>query len=148
MTGSGYHARVAGYSGTPLPKKLGIKTGSRVALVGAPDDFASTLGELPPGVRFVPVGDGELDVVVSFVTDERDLPERFMALKPLLQPAGGLWIAWPKRVRGATGGLSENTVREVGLAAGLVDNKVCAIDERWSGLRFVYRRADRPGVAK
>jgi hypothetical protein len=139
---------MAGYSGTPKPKKLGMKDGSRVALVAAPPDFAGTLGELPPGVTFVPAGEGGLDVVVSFVTDERQLAEQFMTLKPLLEPAGGLWIAWPKKLRGEPAGLSENTVREVGLAAGLVDNKVCAIDERWSGLRFVYRRADRPKVAK
>jgi hypothetical protein len=139
---------MAGYSGTPLPKKLGIKEGSRVALVEAPADFAHTLGELPPGVNFVPAHEGGLDVVVSFVTDDLQLAEQFMTLKPLLDPAGGLWIAWPKKVRGVTGGLSENTVREVGLAAGLVDNKVCAIDERWSGLRFVYRRVDRPKGAR
>lgn len=139
---------MAGYSGTPLPKKLGIKECSRVALVDAPGDFADTLGELPPGVTFVPAAEGGLDVVVSFVTSEEQLVGRFMALKPLLEPAGGLWIAWPKKVRGEAAGLSENTVREVGLAAGLVDNKVCAIDERWSGLRFVYRRADRPRARK
>ncbi len=115
-----------------------------MALVAAPVDFGGTLGKLPPGVSFVPADEGRLDVVVSFVTDARQLAERFMALKPLLGPAGGLWIAWPKKVRGETPALVENTVREVGLAAGLVDNKVCAIDKRWSGLRFVYRRADRP----
>lgn len=145
---SGYHARVAGYSGTPLPKKLGIRDGSRVALVDAPGDFTRTLGELPPGVTFVPAGEGVVDVAVSFVTAEEQLAGRFLALKPLLDPAGGLWIAWPKQVRGEPAALSENRVREAGLAAGLVDNKVCAINERWSGLRFVYRRADRPKVAK
>jgi hypothetical protein len=139
---------MAGYSGTPLPKKLGIKAGSRVALVGAPDDFERTLGVLPAGVAFVPADEGGLDVAVSFVTAEQELLERFRALKPLLQPAGGLWIAWPKKVRGVAGGLSENTIRDIGLAAGLVDNKVCAIDERWSGLRFVYRREDRSKVAR
>lgn len=145
---STYHARMAGYSGTPLPKKLGMKDGSRVVLVDAPDDFALTLGELPPGVTFVSADEGSVDVVVSFVTSEEQIAERFMALKPLLQPAGGLWVAWPKRVRGATSVLSENVIREIGLAAGLVDNKVCAIDERWSGLRFVYRREDRPKVTR
>lgn len=139
---------MAGYSGTPLPKKLGMKDGARVALVDAPGDFARTLGEPPPGVTFVPAAEGGLDVVVSFVTTEEELAGRFVALKALLKPAGGLWIAWPKRIRGATGGLSEGVIRDIGLAAGLVDNKACAIDERWSGLRFVYRREDRPRAGK
>lgn len=135
---------MAGYSGTPLPAKLGIKPGARVVLVNAPEGFRDVLGQLPHGVALVPAGDGALDVVVCFMTTEEGLPDRFLALKQRLQPAGGLWMAWPKRTRGQRHGLTENTIREVGLAAGLVDNKVCAIDGRWSALRFVFRREDRP----
>lgn len=136
---------VAGYSGTPLPKKLGIKEGSRVGLVGAHPAFAQALGELPAGAHFVPIEEGALDVVVCFSTNHAQLAERFVELKPLLAYTGGLWIAWPKKMPGVPAGLVENEVRDIGLAAGLVDNKVCAIDDTWSGLRFVYRLKDRPG---
>ena len=136
---------MAGYSGTPLPKKLGINEGSRVALVGAYPAFKETLGELPPGVQFVDPQTGAVDVIVCFATNPADVAQRFLELKRLLAFTGGLWIAWPKKARGVPVTLLENDVREIGLAAGLVDNKVCAIDERWSGLRFVYRLADRPG---
>lgn len=135
---------MAGYSGTPLPKKLGIKPGARVALVDPPEGFREVLGELPDRVAFVAPGCGAIDVVVCFVAGEQGLADRFLDLKQQLQPAGGLWIAWPKRGKGTPMGIGENAIREVGLAAGLVDNKVCAIDERWSGLRFVFRREDRP----
>ncbi|MEX0784180.1 MAG: DUF3052 family protein [Dehalococcoidia bacterium] len=135
---------MAGYSGTPLPKKLGIKEGSSVALLGAPAGFAqSALDGLPAGVRLVEGGETALDVVVVFVEWMADLQEQFSAQAGRLQPAGGLWIAWPKKASGRTTDLNENVIRDVGLAAGLVDNKVCAIDETWSGLRFVYRLADR-----
>ena len=139
---------MAGYSGTPLPKKLGIKPYARVAVLRAPDGFEATLGELPDGVRLRTRARGPLDVIVSFTDNARDLRRRFAALAGALDPAGGLWIAWPKRASGVATDLDENVVREVGLAAGLVDNKVCAIDETWSGLRFVIRLADRrPAVA-
>ena len=87
---------------------------------------------------------GRLDVLVFFVTRRGELTRRFPAMKRALEPDGGLWIAWPKRTSGVATDLSENPVREIGLANGLVDNKVAAIDDTWSGLRFVYRRADRP----
>ena len=135
---------MAGYSSTPLPRKLGIKPGSRVALAGAHASFRETLGELPPGVAFVPPESGAVDVIVCFCANLTELEARFLELKPLLAFSGGLWIAWPKRKRGVPQAINENQVREVGLAAGLVDNKVCAIDEAWSGLRFVYRLVDRP----
>jgi hypothetical protein len=134
---------MAGYSGTPLPKKLGIKEGARVALVAAPEDFAETLGELPAGARVVPVADGA-DVIISFSTRHAELEPRFLELKPFLAYTGGLWIAWPKKSSGVPTDLTENPIRDVGLAIGLVDNKVCAIDDTWSGLRFVYRLSDRP----
>jgi hypothetical protein len=134
----------AGYSGTPLPRKLGIKPGSRLALVRAADDFDVTLGELPAGVTVRRRAAGPADVIVAFFTRRTELERRLDGLARALEPAGGLWIAWPKRASGVATDLNENVVRELGLAAGLVDNKVCAIDEVWSGLRFVYRLRDRP----
>jgi hypothetical protein len=140
---------VAGYSGTPLPQKLGISEGARVALVRPPDGFADSLEPLlPNGVRVRSRLSGALDVVVFFVTRRSELERRFAAMAKALEPAGGLWIAWPKKTAGVATDLSENVVREIGLAAGLVDNKVCAVDDVWSGLRFVYRMADRPAVRR
>jgi hypothetical protein len=134
----------AGYSGTPLPRKLGINAGARVAFVGAPDGFDITLGELPPGVVVRGRLRGPLDVIVAFFDSIAALERRVPALKRTLDPDGGLWIAWPKRSSGIATDLGDGIVRELGLAAGLVDNKVCAIDAVWSGLRFVYRLSDRP----
>jgi hypothetical protein len=135
----------AGYSGTPLVRKLGIKPGARLALISAPDGFDGTLGELPVGVAVRRAARGPLDVIVAFFIDRSRLERRLTALRTALEPAGGLWIAWPKRASGVATDLTEDVVRELGLAAGLVDNKVCAIDALWSGLRLVYRLADRPG---
>jgi hypothetical protein len=137
-------ASTAGYSGTPLPKKLGIRPSARLGLIDAPDGFEETLGPLPEGVRVRRTARGPLDLVVAFFGGRAALERRLPALRSALDPAGGLWIAWPKRTSGMTTDLTENLVRELGLAAGLVDNKVCAIDEIWSGLRFVYRLRDRP----
>ncbi len=134
----------AGYSGTLLVRKLGIKEGTRLGLIGAPDGFDGVLGALPLDVAVRRQTRGPLDVIVAFHTSLRSLEQRLAGLKRALDPAGGLWIAWPKRASGVPTDLNENLVRELGLAAGLVDNKVCAIDEVWSGLRFVYRLADRP----
>ncbi len=134
----------AGYSGTPLPRKLGIREGSRVLVVAAPADFAATLGELPAGVQQVAAGATDLDVAVVFVLDLTSLRTHFAELAAALRPAGGLWIAWPKRTSGVATELDENVVRDYGLEQGLVDNKVCAIDATWSGLRFVWRLRDRP----
>jgi hypothetical protein len=135
----------AGYSGTPLPAKLGIKPGARVALLGAPEGFDATLGELPDGAAVVRrLGGARRDVLVAFFTSAGELGSRFAALREALATDGGLWIAWPKRASGVATDLNENLIRELGLAAGLVDNKVCAIDETWSGLRFVFRLQDRP----
>jgi hypothetical protein len=139
-------APVAGYSGTPLPRKLGIKPGHRLGLIGAPEGFDATLGELPGDVAVRRRARGPLDVVVAFFVERVALERRVGALKGTLDPAGGLWIAWPKRASGVATDLDENVVRELGLAAGLVDNKVCAIDAVWSGLRFVYRVRDRPSA--
>ena len=134
----------AGYSGTPLPRKLGIREGSRLLLVDPPADFAATLGDLPPGVELVEAGAGAVDVAILFAVGAATVRARFADLAASLEPAGGLWIAWPKRSSGVATELDENVVREIGLADGLVDNKVCAIDATWSGLRFVWRLRDRP----
>ncbi|MEO8540028.1 MAG: DUF3052 domain-containing protein [bacterium] len=139
---------MAGYSGTPLPQKLGMKPGSRVALVSPPEDFLETLGSLPEAVTFTAPGEPNLDVIVCFARQPDEVERRFLELKPLLAWTGGLWFAWPKKQPGQPQTLLENTVREIGLAAGLVDNKVCAIDDRWSGLRFVWRVQDRPKPVK
>jgi hypothetical protein len=127
---------VAGYSGTPLPQKLGIRDGSRVRLAGAPHAFASTLG-------VVPRPRGEADVIVLFARTAAELERRFAPLRKSLRDSGGLWVAWPKKASGARTDLTEGVVRSFGLAQGLVDNKVCAIDDTWSGLRFVVRLVDR-----
>ncbi len=135
---------MAGYSGTPLPRKLGIGPGARLGLIHAPAGFEATLGPLPDEVRVRAAARGPLDVIVAFFVARAALERRLGALRAALDPSGGLWIAWPKRASGVETDLSENVVRELGLAAGLVDNKVCAVDEVWSGLRFVYRLRDRP----
>ena len=130
----------SGYSGTPLPRKLGIKEGAAVAFVNAPGDFADTLGESPDGVTVRERVRGPLDVVVFFTVRRADLERRIERLKAALDPAGRLWIAWPKRASKVETDMTEDVVRDVALPLGLVDNKVAAIDETWSGLQLVIRR--------
>ena len=135
---------MAGYSGTPLPRKLGIKPGHRVLALGAPAGFAEgTLGELPDGVALRTTARGPADVIVSFHDRRAELARRMPRLRGLMEPAAGLWIAWPKRASGVPTDLTEDVVRELALANALVDNKVCAIDATWSGLRLVIRLRDR-----
>ena len=134
---------MAGYSSTPLAKKLGIKEGSRIALVNAPKDFQSELGELPQKVEFVKRPTKSLDIVLFFVLSERALAREFAKLSEKLATNGMIWIAWPKKSSGVTTDLSFERVQKIGLDAGLVDVKICAIDETWSGLKFVYRLKDR-----
>ena len=135
---------MAGYSGTPLPRKLGIKPGHRVLALGAPEGFVDgTLGELPDGVALRTTARGSADVIVSFHDRRAELARRMPRLRELMEPAAGLWIAWPKRASGVDTDLTEDLVRELALANRLVDNKVCAIDETWSGLRLVIRLRDR-----
>jgi hypothetical protein len=129
-----------------LARKLGIVAGDRLAVVSAPNGFRDHL-DLPDGVRIRTSARGRVDVLVFFATRQRELARRFPTMKRAIEHDGGLWIAWPKRTSGVATDLSENPVREIGLANGLVDNKVCAIDDTWSGLRFVYRLADRPAAA-
>ncbi len=137
-------AKTAGYSGTPLFKKLGIREGTRVGLAGAPEGFEAALEPLPEKARVGRRIAGQQDVIVLFVKRRADLERRFPQLARRLDPAGGLWVAWPKKASGVATDLAFEPVQRVGLDAGLVDNKVCAVDETWSGLRFVYRLADRP----
>jgi hypothetical protein len=136
---------MAGYSGTPLPRKLGIKEGAAVALLDAPDGFEALLAPLPPAVAVrrdpaAPYAAHAFDVVVGFTTRRDTLAGWIRDVRPALKPAGGLWIAWPKRASGLATEVTEDTVRELTLPTGLVDNKVCAIDGTWSGLRLVVRR--------
>jgi hypothetical protein len=135
---------VAGYSGTPLPRKLGIKEGHLVAFSGAPAGFHNKLGSLPDGVREKQRASAPLDVLVAFFTRRAELERRFERLAAAIFPDGGFWIAWPKRASGVATDLTEDVAREIALAHGLVDNKVCAIDETWSALRIVHRVRDRP----
>jgi Protein of unknown function (DUF3052) len=135
---------MAGYSGTPLVKKLGIKPGCRLALLQAPDDFDATLGELPAQVIVVRQLRTPCDVLLFFTKSRTELQKQFQRLKENLDPDGGLWIAWPKKASGVATDLTEDVIRDTALTNGLVDNKVCAIDETWSGLRLVVRVKDRP----
>ena len=135
---------MAGYSGTPLPKKLCIREGARVALVNAPKDFESVLGTLPEGAEFVSPSRKGLDVVLLFARSRAELVRRFETLAARIAHDGSLWVAWPKKASGVETDLAEPYVRQHGLDVGLVDVKVCAVDETWSGLRFVYRLRDRP----
>jgi hypothetical protein len=130
----------AGYSGTPLVKKLGIKGASTVALLGAPSTFAPTLTGLPADVRFTARAAGRPDLVIWFATSRRQLDDRVSDVARLIGPGAGLWIAWPKKASGVVTDLTEDVVRRAGLAHDLVDYKVCAIDATWSGLKFARRK--------
>jgi ketosteroid isomerase-like protein len=145
---------VAGYSSTPLPRKLGIKEGQTVGFRSAPDTFAAALGDLPDDVTVrsrvaAPrsASGSRLDVIVAFFTRRAELERRLPALMDALELDGGLWIAWPKGSSGVATDISEDVARDAGVAEGLVDNKVCAIDDVWSGLRLVFRKENRPVVA-
>lgn len=129
------------YSGTPLYKKLGIKPEARVSFIDPPDGFLDTL-ELPPGVQVTKVSKG-LDVALLFSTRLKDLRSKFDELAEAVYPAGGFWVAYPKKSSSLPTDLNFDNVQQVGLDAGLVDNKSCAIDDDYSGVRFVYRLKDR-----
>lgn len=130
---------LAGYSGTPLPRKLGIKPGFVVALTGAPEDFAATLGSLPEGASLRSSGRGRRDLTICFVRSNRELRRRIGGLLAVSEQ-GHVWIAWPKKTSSMATDLTQADVRKTGLEAGLVDFKICAIDETWSGLCFALRR--------
>ncbi len=137
-------SKMAGYSGTPLVKKLGIKPDYEVAFVNAPKSFAKQL-ELPASVNIKsPLRSRDLDLIIAFVTSQKTLTTAFAQYSGRIKPAGLFWVSWPKKASGVQTDLNENIVRDIGLANGLVDVKVCAVDEVWSGLKFVFRLKDRP----
>lgn len=134
----------AGYSGTPLAKKLGFKPGFRCCVIGAPKTYLGALAPLPEGVVFVDeISEDALDLIHIFTAERSELENLFPELKAGLKKNGMLWISWPKKSSRLTTDLAREDVREIGLAGGLVDTKVCAVDEIWSGLKFVYRVVDR-----
>ena len=135
---------MAGYSGTPLAKKLGFKEGFRVGFVNPPKGFQQELGPLPDGVKIFDARlPKPLDLVIFFAGSQQILKREFPKLAQKLEKNGMLWIAWPKKASGVATDLSDNSVRQIGLDAGLVDVKVCAVNDIWSGLKFVYRLEDR-----
>ena len=134
---------MAGYSGTPLPKKLGLKENQRIALVNAPAGFEKTLGVLPKDTEIVKRLSSPLDLVVLFVDQEKQLSKQFASIASKLAPNGMIWVAWPKKSSGVPTDLTFDPVQRIGLDSGLVDVKICAIDEIWSGLKFVIRVKDR-----
>jgi hypothetical protein len=130
---------MAGYSGTPLVRKLGIKPGTTLALIGAPAEFRGLLAGLPDDVTVTTRAAGTADLVVCFVRSSQELQARIVPMRTLM--SSGLWFAWPKKSSGVRTDLTEDVIRQVGLAHGLVDYKVCAIDQVWSGLKFAKRKA-------
>ena len=134
---------MAGYSGTPLARKLGIKEDQRIALVNAPGNFQEELGSLPAGAMVVPRLQSSLDLILFFAGSQSELTKNFARLAARLVPNGMLWVAWPKKNSGVKTDLSFEVVQSVGLEAGLVDTKICAVSDVWSGLRFVRRVKDR-----
>ena len=134
----------AGYSATPLVRKLGFVAGMRVYVAHAPEHFPSLLGELPDGVQLLKRPAANLDLVMLFVTERTALARGLRSLQPRLQPAGMIWVAWPKKASKVPTDITEDVVREVALPRGLVDVKVCAIDEVWSALKLVIRKELRP----
>lgn len=132
-----------GYSRKPLIEKLGIREGSRIIILNPPEDYNKTLGKLPKGVSVVETPNGSLDFIQIFTKRKEELESKFPILKKELSQEGALWISWPKGSSKVETDLNENIVREIGLKNGLVDTKISAIDETWSGLKFVFRLKDR-----
>ena len=136
---------MAGYSGTPLAKKLGIDIGSRIFLSDAPKDYLKLVAPLPEGVRVVRKIDGETDIVHIFSAERARLTAALRATLKRIKPDGTIWVSWPKKSSKVPTDITEDTIREVALPMGLVDIKVCAVDEVWSGLKLVVRRENRRG---
>ena len=134
---------MAGYSGTPLVKKLGVKENSNVAFINAPDGYEEVL-ELPPTVIVSSRSKEPLDFVQLFVKSRPELEHKFPQYSAKLKPSAMFWISWPKKSSGVATDLTEDVIRAIGLAHGMVDVKVCAVDDIWSGLKFVFRLKDRP----
>ncbi len=139
---------MAGYSGTPLVQKLGIKPGHRIATVSEPPSFNKALGALPEGTAFVGSTAKNVDVIVTFETELKQFQKHLPALVNRIKQDGMIWVAWPKKASGMTTDMSENPIRDFALTLGLVDVKVCAIDDTWSGLKLVIRKANRAKAAK
>jgi hypothetical protein len=134
---------MAGYSGTPLPRKLGLKPQFRVAFWQLPGDVKTALKDSLSGCRLIKDGRAELDFAMIFIKSQAEMKEHFPKFARRLAPAGMLWVIWPKKTSGVVTDLNENDVRRIGLAVGLVDVKVYAVSEVWSGLKFVIRVKDR-----
>ncbi|MGC2195305.1 MAG: DUF3052 domain-containing protein [Terriglobales bacterium] len=134
---------MAGYSGTPLPHKLGLKPQFRIAFLQLPGEVKTALKDALSGCRLIKDGGAELDFGMIFIKTQAELKEQFPLFARRLAPAGMLWVSWPKKTSGVVTDLNENDVRRIGLTAGLVDVKVCAVSEVWSGLKFVIRVKDR-----
>lgn len=133
------HSRMQGYAGTPLPKKLGITENAVIALIGAPDDFETTLGVLAPGVCLRKNARGKSDLTLWFIQTQKELHQRIEKMG-MRAGGGGLWVIWPKKASKLKSDLTQNIVRQTGLDSGLVDFKICSVDETWSGLRFTQRK--------
>jgi hypothetical protein len=135
----------AGYSGTPLAKKLGITEGRTVVAIGAPRDYQTLLAPLPPHVTFAKTIDGRADVVHLFATERRQVADRLARLASTIRPDTAVWVSWPKKASGVETTVTEDVIREIARPLGFVDVKVCAIDDTWSGLKLVIRKALRRG---
>jgi hypothetical protein len=134
---------MSGYSQTPLLKKLGIKPGTKILVVNEPEGYWDWLAPLPEVIVVQKPAKDSLDFIHLFVVTQKDFEKAYLKLKPMLTKTGMLWISWPKKASGMATDLDENKIRSFGLDNGLVDVKVCAVDETWSGLKFVYRTKDR-----
>ena len=132
-----------GYSGTPLPGKLGIKPGARVLAVDAPNTYRALISPLPLKAALVATLDGRVDIIHVFVTKKADLSRFLKSALGKMRSDAALWVSWPKRAAGVPTDVTENTIREVALPLGFVDIKVCAVDEIWSGLKLVIRKENR-----
>jgi hypothetical protein len=139
---------MAGYSGTPLVQKIGIKPGHRIATVSEPSNFDQVLGPLPEGAAFVGSTAKNVDGIIAFETSVAQFKKHLPALANRIKEDGMIWIGWPKKASGVTTDLSENPIRDFALTLGLVDIKVCAIDDTWSGLKLVIRKENRAKGAK
>ena len=134
---------MAGYSGTPLSKKLGIKPGSRLFVAGGPSNYARLLAPLPDGVDIVSRPPSSIEFAHVFTTKRSDLAAKLRSTLARLKPDGTIWVSWPKKASKVDTDITEDTIRELALPLGLVDIKVCAVDETWSGLKLVIRRTNR-----
>lgn len=137
---------MAGYSGTPLAKKLGIKEGAKLHLVRAPENYLKVIAPVPTGVKVASRMSGDIDIVHVFSTQKSQLTQTLRVCLEKLKPDGAIWVSWPKKASKVTTDITEDTIREIALPMGLVDIKVCAVDEVWSGLKLVIRKENRKPV--